>query len=514
MGIRPIWLWIILILPGFLEAEAQDRSVPPVHITLAEKNRSIQQTLEEISLQSGFQFTYDANLVKGSEKIRFGVEELELQECLDSLLRNPELAYRVIGRNIVIYRINRLAPVPISDSIQRSILRGRVVDGRTGKALPFATLALHGTNRGGITNQEGGFSFKIPITLGDPLLVVSYMGYKNRMVPLTYPLDEDLIIEMERQLLPLQEVIIRHVDPERLLNEAIKKIPANYADEHATMTAFYRESVRRNDHCMLYSEAVVDIAKTPYGSSLGTDQVRIRRGRKISDVHNEDTVLIKLRSGLHSSLSLDVVKQRTDFLQADFAEHYILEFVDIMTYGDRLVYVISFHQRPHINDLLFTGKLYIDNLSLAIIAADFEFNPELIQRYPEVFLVSSSPRIRIRPLYARYHVDYQGEEGQYHLGQVRAEMALKIRRRRHWAASRYNLSLEMAVTHNKPGERLRIPNNERVRDNMVLSDTNFPFDPLFWGVYNIIEPEATLMESISRLESQLRSSDEEISLPE
>jgi hypothetical protein len=58
----------------------------------------------------------------------------------------------------------------------------------------------------------------------------------------------------------------------------------------------------------------------------------------------------------------------------------------------------------------------------------------------------------------------------------------------------------MAITDIVPEQRLRISPSDRVSPNSVLSDEPFQFDPLFWGIYNTIEPEATLMESIQRLE--------------
>ena len=508
MRLRPSWLTLFLLFSGLPGLKASD-SIPNIRITLSERNRSIQHSLEEITLQTGFLFTYDASLIRGDEKRRFGALDLPLQSCLDSLLNNPELSYRLIDRNIVIYRKNLEAPAAAADSIDRSLITGRVVDRRNGKPLSYATLALYGSHLGAISNQEGSFAFKIPIEEENPLLVISYMGYKNKMLALTYPQEGPVEIEMERQVLPLQEVIIRQTDPVRLLQEALLRIPDNYGNEHATMTAFYREAVKRNEHCMLYSEALVDIAKSPYGSGIFRDQVQIQRGRKITDVNSEDTIMIKLRSGLQASLSLDIVKQRADFLQPDFADRYILEFSDIVSYGDRLVYVINFHQRPHITSILFGGKIYIDQLSMAIVAADFQFSPELIHKEPDLFLISSSPRIRIRPVQASYHVDYHLNDGLYYLGQVRADVVLKVRRRRRWIGSRYRISLEMAITDNRPGERLRIPHDKRVRENLIMVDQTFPFDPLFWGIHNTIQPEATLMESIRRLELQLQEKEAE-----
>lgn len=487
---------ILFFLAGSLKAQAQ---LPPLNVTISARNQTINQVLDEITLQTGYYFTYNSALITGKQKVQFSVSDLLLEKVLDSLLMDPHLDYRMIDRNIVIYKKNITPPTPIDQSINRSMLKGVVQDSRSGKALPYATLALYGTSLGSITNQEGEFSFKIPTDLADPILVISYMGYKNLLFPVTYPVTENQLIRLEKEIIPLQEVIIRIADPVLLLTEAINRIPDNYLEDHSTMTAYYRESVKRNDHCMVYSEAVLDVAKGPY-SGLGTqDQVRIQKRRKITDLSAEDTVMIKLRSGIYTSFNLDVVKNRPDFLLDDFASRYDLEFTDMMTYGDRLVYVISFRQKPSLSQVLFQGQLYLAQEDLAIVAADFQFNPDLIHKEPDLFLVSRTSKIHIRPILAAYHVDYRSSGSKYYLSQVRAEVEMKVRRKRKWIGARYRIGIEMAVIDLLPSQRLRIDPSDRVKPNLVLSDEPFQFDPRFWGIHNTIEPETSLLESISRL---------------
>ncbi len=495
----PTLLLSILSLLISLPVHSQ-KSLPTVLISVSSRNQSINQVLEEITLQTGYHFTFDAAIINGKQKVQFKASDLLLKKALDSLLRDPQLDYRSIDKNIVIFRKNEIAPTPISSTIQRALLKGRVVDKRSGKPLPFATIALLETSLGSITNQEGEFSFKIPLDFPDPMMVISYMGYRSILLPVTYPVKEELEIGLEKELVPLQEVIIRYVDPVKLLHEAIKRIPANYLDDHSTMTAFYRESVKRNEHYMVYSEAVLDVAKGPYASLTSNDHISIVKRRKISDVTAEDTVLIKLRSGISTSLSLDVIKNRPDFLEDDFQSRYNLEFSDMMTYGDRLVYVISFQQKKEIRDLLFKGQIYLDHETLAVLAADFEFNPELLHKEPELFLVSRSPKIRIRPVAARYHVNYRAVQNKYYVSQVRGEVELKVRKRKKWISSNYKISLELAIIDLNPGQRLRINPADRVSRNIVLADEPFQFEPEFWGIHNSIEPEASLQESIQKLE--------------
>lgn len=496
---RPTILLLSMLLISSVLVRGQE-TLPDLKVSLNSRNSTINNILDEISLQTGYLFTYDATLIEGQQKISFRVNDLTLKKALDSLLQDSRTDYRVIDRNIVIFRKNRSSPEPISQTIDRAFLRGRVLDKRSGKALPYATIALYGTSLGSISNLEGEFSFKIPLTLSDPMLVISYMGYQKQILPISYPVEDVLEIGMEKETIPLQEVIIRYTDPVKLLNEAIRRVPGNYLDTYSTMTAFYRESVKRNDHCMIYTEAVLDVAKTPYTLGSVDDQVSIRKRRKITDVSAEDTVLIKLRSGITTSLNLDVIKNRPDFLLEDFLDRYDLEFTDMMAYGERLVYVISFQQKEMIPDLLFKGQLFLDQESLALLAVDFEFNPDLIHKEPGLFLVSGSPNIRIRPVQARYHVDYRSVNNRYYVSQVRGEVEMKVRKKRKWISSRYLISLELAITDLIPDQRLRISPSDRVSRNVVLADEPFLFDPGFWGIHNTIEPEASLMESIQKLE--------------
>ncbi len=70
--------------------------------------------------------------------------------------------------------------------------------------------------------------------------------------------------------------------------------------------------------------------------------------------------------------------------------------------------------------------------------------------------------------------------------------------------AKYRITIEMAITEVVPGKRTRINPSDRVKPNTVLSDQPFEFDPLYWGIHNTIEPEATLQESLSKIEHNIQ----------
>ncbi|MBN1131512.1 MAG: carboxypeptidase-like regulatory domain-containing protein [Bacteroidales bacterium] len=474
-----------------------------IKISISARNQPLRQIFEEITLQTGYFFTYDANLVRDRIKTDLQIEEVDLDVILDSLLRPAGLSYRIIDRNIVFFRENQAGPEPSEAYDNHALINGIVLDRKTGKALPYATIGLSDTNLGAITNQSGTFSFKIPADIQNPLLVVSYIGYNNQYVPVSYPVAGELIIELEPRLISLQEVVIRYQDPVSIVKESLNRIPDNYLSDYSRMYAFYRELVSRNDHYMILSEAILDIAKAPYQNEFVPDRVKIFKGRKIMDVTSEDTILLKIKSGIYTSLDLDIIKNPPNFLSEHFTDLYNFDFSDIISYGNNLVYVIRFTPRSHIEETLFIGNLYIDMDNLAIIAADFRFDPEKVQREQGLFVVSKSRNINIRPLSAAYHVGYRMTNGRYHISQVRADVELKIRKRRKWIGSRYNIALEMAITKVSPGEQVKIVPGERVKPNSIMSEETFEYDPEFWGIHNIIEPEKSLEEAFRQLNESL-----------
>lgn len=326
--------------------------------------------------------------------------------------------------------------------------------------------------------------------------------------------DTDIIIRLAKDVISLQEVIIRYQDPAELLDEAIEKIPDNYLDQNALMTAYYRENVQRNKKVLLFSEAVLDILKYSYSGSTPNEKVKIIKGRKFMDVTDEDTVLMKIKSGIRSSFDLDIVKSLPYFLTSDNHHLFDYEFSDIVSYKNHMVYVIHFRQKPQIKDALFTGDIYLDMDNLTILAADFQLDPRYIGQETSTFVIRKSPRLKIKPLSAIYHVDYRKSAGRYHLSQVRGEVRFKMRKRKKWIASYYSLKIEMAVTDVQPEFSERFRNNETINTGVILSDQDFTPDAAFWGDYNTIEPEASLTEVLKKMGKQQAWNDDDRENPD
>ena len=88
------------------------------------------------------------------------------------------------------------------------------------------------------------------------------------------------------------------------------------------MTAFYRETIRKNRTYVSIGEAAVEVFKAPYTSDLRFDAARLYKGRKSTDVARMDTVLFKLQGGITNALDLDLVKNTELILTIDAMKYY------------------------------------------------------------------------------------------------------------------------------------------------------------------------------------------------
>jgi hypothetical protein len=265
------------------------------------------------------------------------------------------------------------------------------------------------------------------------------------------------------------------------------------------MTAYFREYVQKDDNFVTFSEAVIGIDKGPYTNFLKLDNVQVIRGRKMENISPEDSVLLKIQSGVNSSLQLDLIKNLPDFLSSEFEDEYQYEFRNMVSYKNQYVYHLGFKPGENFNTSQYRGDLYMNKKDFSLLSAEFEVDPRDLRKNPERFLIRKSRSIRIKPLKASYKVEYRPTAGEYHLSVVKAEVKFRIRKKGEWIGSQYNIVLELAVTEVDPGARTRIPRKQRLRPNSVLSEEEFTYDPEFWGNYDIIEPEASLQSALKKM---------------
>ena len=389
-------------------------------------------------------------------------------------------------------------------------LRGKVIDSETGAPLVFASVAVTESNIGIITNIDGEFTLKINQELLGNNIEVTFLGHKNKVVPISSLRDNGYknIISLETAPIPIKEIIVRPIDPEAIVEKAITRIGKNYESVPNLMTAFYRETIRKNRTYVSIGEAVVEIFKAPYSNDLRFDGARIYKGRKNSDVEKMDTVLFKLQGGTTSVLQLDIAKNTEAILTLDAMKYYDYSLTGVIEIDNKPHYVINFLQKPSVDQPLFMGTLFIEMESNAITEAEFGFNLSDKAAARAIFIRKKPFGMEVTPEVATYRTKYREQNGKWYFYYSRAEVKFKVDWKKKLFNTYYTTMSEMAITDRTDEEVIKFTGKEKLRYTDVFSEKVTAFtDPDFWGDYNVIEPDQSIESAIRKLSKKLKFSD-------
>ncbi|KAF5072824.1 CarboxypepD_reg-like domain protein [anaerobic digester metagenome] len=505
---------VALLLLLFIDAKAQN-SVLESEITLNVSRVSLYEALNRITDLTGYFFIYDSKDVDSDKRVKVSATNKPLQEVLGLLLNDADLHFRVIDKHILIYREITVATIvpkektKQTDSLVTYRIRGRVFDKEDRKPMPYVSVGITSAAVGTITNAEGYFVLNVSPKHLQESITLSHLGYRSQSWPVSLLVDQAVDIYLETEFISLQEVIIRNYDARSIVRKAFQERFKNYSDHPTYLTSFYREGVCKDKRYINYSEAVFNIYKAPYGNTFDRDQVKLLKSRRINSARPEDTLVVKIKSGVGNSLELDLVKSLPDFFDPAYFDNYTYSHVDIVTMDSRTAFVISFVQKEHINDPLYKGLLYIDDSSFAILGADFQINQIYVTRASRFLVVKSSAKYRTKPVSVKYSVRYQQHNGVYYLKHVRGELKFKVRRRGRVFSTDYDAFLEMATIGIDTLNVERYRRRELFSPNAVFSDQNFSYDDKFWGSFNFITPESNVLEALNDIKPMVEHMEKE-----
>jgi hypothetical protein len=476
-------------------------------ISIPRQNATLYEALNLISQKADCFFIYDSETVESDKSVKLYANDQPLKKVLDNMLSNPGLEYKVIGKHILICKtkkdahpVNKIPPaISVRDTIKNVVIRGHIYDKENKTAIPYATIGIVEENIGTVTNNDGYFTIKIPASLMGTSLVVSHLGYLNQRIPVQLLNEQQVDFYLDRRVISIQEVIIRYIDPNVIIEKAMQQRKVNYAVNPVYLTTFYREGVQKNNKYISYSEAVFKVYKSPYGVSEHSDQVKLLKSRKVQETNPLDTVFLKLKAGVQSALQLDIVKCIPGFLDQTPPVEYTYSYSNLVSYNAKEAYAITFVQNADVKKALYAGTVYIGKEGFALLGADFEINPAFLDLAAEDLVLKKSPRLIVKLEKITYSVSYMPFNGRYYLKHARCDIELKTRLRHHLSPDNFNTFLELATCNIDTVNVLKFQKQEILKPNVVFSDQPYRGNDDFWGDFNSIIPEAKLSEALSKI---------------
>lgn len=171
-------LTLLLLLIALTQVHAK---VFSQKITLNGKNIPLCKALESIKKQSGFLVLYQDQVMEKASPVTINKKDVSIQEALDDCFSNQSLTYQILEKTILvkskpILEINRERGKAHSNIA----IKGVIID-EDNKPLPGASVRVKGTSLSAVSNLNGEFSLSnVP---EDAILVVSFIGYSNKEIP-------------------------------------------------------------------------------------------------------------------------------------------------------------------------------------------------------------------------------------------------------------------------------------------------------------------------------------------
>ncbi len=493
---------VLILIPHSASGQSK---ILEAELTFREGIVKTGNALDIISHKTGYYFTYDSKIIDAERKVDLTYNSVKLSVILDDILENDSLRYSTISKYIIIYRISPSAKnTPGTEDWDVRQISGMITDYESGEPLPYATIGIASKGRGTVTNNNGEFGLKITRDCLDDSLSVSYLGYFNRKIPVRQALENNFTIRMMREYISIPEIIIRNQAPQEILRKAFEAISVNYGNSPSSMMAFYREAVLKKQTLQTYSEAVLQIYKSAYTGTFFRDQIKIIKSRKLENTGLKDTLTVRLKAGLSSSLELDGVRNVFEFLQPENYDQYNYRMTDIVTIDNESAYVIEFSQKPWIEYPLFRGELYININDFGIFEAQLELNPEMIQKTRENFISNNARGYSTWPVSIKYTVSYRKINKRYFLNHVRGDLEFNAKKRRRIFSIPFDVFFELAVTDVNLENVTRFEREELAPIYSVFSRTITKYDPGFWGDQDFLKPEDNLLQELKNMKVKLQ----------
>lgn len=184
----------IILLISLIQVSAVTRAQK---ITFQQDDTTLKQLFNEINRQTGYDVLWSPNLVKSDQRLNVNLIEATLHDALTDCLQNFPLQFHLEGKTIIIREMPSTVISRWEGTRQNIDVRGRVV-AENGEPLVGATVSVRGSERSVATGPGG--TFYLPNVGDNSILVISFLGYENKVLTAAPDLGTITMVTEEGQL--------------------------------------------------------------------------------------------------------------------------------------------------------------------------------------------------------------------------------------------------------------------------------------------------------------------------
>lgn len=175
-------------------------------------------------------------------------------------------------------------------------IKGKIVDEKTNKAIPFANISVCNHAIGLASNEYGEFILKIPHSLKEQNICINVIGYSAYTQKINF-FSENLYhtIKLEPKIYGIEEVGIKEKrnrkfrNPDKIIKLALENIENNYPFEPFNLQGYYREYLKHGSANYLNMlEGAVIISDKGFNSNTFPYKARLLQLRYNNDFKIEE----------------------------------------------------------------------------------------------------------------------------------------------------------------------------------------------------------------------------------
>lgn len=372
---------------------------------------------------------------------------------------------------------------------QNVTISAKIIDKETREPLVFASIGIANKAIGTISNLQGEFDFHFPAQYRNDILTISILGYRSFEAPCWTLLDKpDLVIEMEKTTIVLQEVVVKDsLSGGEVLHIALERVEQNYPESAYMMDGFYRDIKKVGGTYISLLEAATKIFdedyKAPRNKFKLRERVALMEVRRSLGYGNKFTAYFEQDNLLEELLLQNSIKYR------QFPEEQI--FFDSLKrekdsyYNGHEIYVLS-----HSHD--YNLKIFVDKTNFGIIHLEFESGATTDITKRRGFIS--------RFVYLKRIVDFRQYRGKFFLNYISLDSKIN------WYDLKSDeLKIEtellqtLLINEIQTETTERIGTTEKMR-SYGLQYQDLPYNKTFWDNYNVIKESPLDKKIVSDLE--------------
>lgn len=192
-------LTTIIMMVSLLQVSA----ISKAQITLNESKITMQEVLDKISTQSGYDFIYSDKDLRNLKPISVSLKNVSIQKALEICFANQPLVYAVTDKTVMIKKKGFSFLDKLMFAFAAIDIHGTVLDEK-GLPLSGASVKVKDTKKATTTNSNGEFELKSIDE--NAVLQISFLGYKTKEVAVGAL--RMITVKMEPGISDLEEVTV------------------------------------------------------------------------------------------------------------------------------------------------------------------------------------------------------------------------------------------------------------------------------------------------------------------